>query len=562
MRPGKALPVVFAALASTVSCAAKSPASARCQTDDQCGGGLACSAGTCLPRGAPLLSWKIELAPGGSSAAAFTELANVSAPADAFDLTATPKVTVTGTISLDATAAPLTTAHVVLSVPSAIAGRPNLQFETDLAPTTATKLPTPTFTLSVPSGIVGRAGTLRLLPGAPDNATHATSTFSVTVAPMLALPVGPKALTVRGRLLSALGDPIGGLVARAFQDGNLVSNVVTTVSNDPSGSNNGTFALTVPAGGADAVNAKSLAVELEPATSDAPLPHFWAKPFALTTNVDLGDIHLPAYSQPNPFGFVFHGGTADDPPVSGAIVRAWTTLADDMTGTTDFLRDGLTDAKGQASLSLFPGSTAALLPYDIAVIPPADSIYAADCLAMFGLSTGGVLPAVVLAQRTVVTGALVGDDGTPVMGAVILATRTAPDHPTVCDQNAGTPQGTTTSNANGTFSLRLDPGTYTLDFDPPEGAPFPRLTETAVLVPRVDAGTTTTHDVKLPPGAVVEGTVRDTSGQPLPQAGLRFYAPACAAPETCVGAPPVLEAQAHANGNGHFRAIIPMPPSP
>jgi hypothetical protein len=354
---------------------------------------------------------------------------------------------------------------------------------------------------------------------------------------------------VQGRLLSAVGDPLANLVARVFQNGNLVSNVVQT-------DDRGAFTLMVPTGGADAVPPQALAVELEPATPDAPEPDFWATPFALTANLDLGDVHLPAYGQPNTFRFVFHGDATDGQPVAGAIVRARTLLAMDATGTTDFLRDGLTDETGQASLSLFPGSTAALRFYDIAVVPPADSGYATTCLQMFPLATGGLLTTIVLAPRPFLAGSVVGADGSPAAGVVVQATRTAGAQATACDAYASTPEMTATTAADGTFSLQVDVGAYTLDFDPPAGAPYPRLTEIGVVV----AASGASHAVVLPPGAVVEGTVRDATGQPLPLAGVRFFAPACVAPMVCVGAPPVLEAQARGDAAGHYRAVIPLLP--
>ena len=144
-------------------------------------------------------------------------------------------------------------------------------------------------------------------------------------------------------------------------------------------------------------------------------------------------------------------------------------------------------------------------------------------------------------------------------GVVIVATRTAPATPTACDAYASAPQVTGATIADGSFRLSLDAGTYTLDYDPPAGAAYPRLTETAVVV----AASGTPHDVQLPPGAVVEGTLRDASGQPLPQASVRFYGPACAASSTsCASAPPLLEAQAHADASGHYRAVIPLTNSP
>lgn len=524
-----------------LSCSKGPEASNRCQTDDACGDGRACTSGTCLPRAAAPATWAIALAPRQDSAAAYTELAGVSMPAAGFDLAASPKVTLTGTLGFDTNATPIATAHVVLTVPSSIAGLPDLQYETDLA--APLKPSTPAFTLPVPSGIVGRAGKLRVLPAAPDNATHAPSTFAVTVAPALALPVPTKALTVSGRLLSALGDPLVGLVARAFQGADLVSNVVSTT---PDG-----FSLLVPA---DA-SAPSLAVELEAAMSDAPQPHFWAKPFALTASYDLGDVQLPAYGQPNTFGFAFQGAAPSDPAVAGALVRARTVLSDDARGTTDFLRDGQTDMTGQASLSLLPGSTAALRLYDVAIVPPAGSVYAMKCLQSFGLAAGGLQPAVTLDRRPVLTGSVLGADGTPVSGVTVQATRLAPEQTTACDEYASTPLVTETTNDNGEFTLFLDAGTYTLDFDPPAGAPYPRLTQTAVSV----SASTGALTVQLPPGAVLEGTLRDSAGTPLPQAGVRFYLPACADPAACVGKPAQLEAQARADANGHYRIVIPTP---
>jgi len=212
----------------TIGCGAAHPTSALCRRDDQCGGG-ACVAGTCLPREAPPTSWNIEVVPKTDSASGFTELLGASGPSDAFDLAVTSTVTLTGTLSFDDNSAPLKTAHVVFKTPAMIAGRPDIQYETDLLPVTA-KLPAPTFTLSVPANLVGRTASLDLLPTPPDDLSHAPATFTVAVATALSLAVSSKTFAVQGRLLSALGDPVGGLVARAFQGSALVSNVVKTTT--------------------------------------------------------------------------------------------------------------------------------------------------------------------------------------------------------------------------------------------------------------------------------------------------------------------------------------------
>ena len=126
---------------------------------------------------------------------------------------------------------------------------------------------------------------------------------------------------------------------------------------------------------------------------------------------------------------------------------------------------------------------------------------------------------------------------------------------TACDEYVSTPQVTAPTLADGSFSLDLDAGTYTFDFDPPAGAPYPRLTQTGLSVPSAGGAAQT---IRLSAAAVVEGTVRDGAGAALPLAGVRFYGPACAAPTTCVGRPPVLEAETRADANGHYRAVIPF----
>jgi hypothetical protein len=534
---------------------------AGCAADAECGDGNACLAGACLPRAVPPAAWACEVEPTTDSTSADTELTRVSGPSDAFDLMATSSVTITGKLTFDASATPLTTAHLVLTTPSAIPGRVDLQYETDLiqsaTPTSAAPA-APAFTFSVPKTVIGHAATLLVLPTAPDDATHPPATFAVTLATSLVLPVSSKTFVVQGRLLSVVGDAQNGLVARALQAGALASNVVLTGSKAADGA----FTLMVPTDRVAAVGAAPITVELQPATTDAPDPSFWSKPIALLADTDLGDLHLPAFSQPDVFNFVVRGDTDDAPGVAGAIVRARTLLADDASGTTDFLRDGMTDGTGLAHLSLLPGSASALRTYDVSVVPPAGSDFATQCLAAFPLSAGGNLPAITLSRRALLTGTVQSSEGAPVAGVVVLATLAAPEptSPTSpCAQDAGPAAATTTTALDGTFTLRLDPGTYRFVYDPTAGAPFPRLTEPSVAVSATGART-----VQLSAGALVEGTLRDAAGQPLPLAGVRFYQIACTTSATCTGAArvaPNLLAQAHSDANGHYRAVIPMPTS-
>jgi hypothetical protein len=547
-------------LAALSACHGRSVTPPDCQHDEDCGAG-ACVSGTCLSRALPPSAWDIEVAPTTDSTAAFTELLGAAGPANAYDLQAAEKVTVTGALATDASTATLKAAHVVLKVPSLIPGRPALQYETDLLPPGADGAVT--FSMAVSSACLGRMGTLQILPTMPDDATHAPATFTMPVASSLSVAVPTKTLTVKGRVLTALGDPVGGLIARAFSSGALVSNVsATTGTND---ADRGAFSLMVRAS-ADGTAPSPFTVEVEPALSESPQPHFWTKPMMPTASVDLGDVHMPAYGQPTTFKFAFQGddaaadGGADGgSDLANAVVRARTVLLDDDWSTIDFVRSGVTDSAGSVSLDLLPGSTVAKRPYDIAVVPPAGSPWAAMCLEMFPVVTGGLQPTTTLRRRAVVSGLVEGSDGLPVGGVVVLATRMPVSPPTRCDGLAGAPQAVATTRADGTFSFPLDPGVYTVDLDPPAGAPYPRLTRTGVEVAAgADGATADAWRLRLPVGALLEGTVRGAAGKPVPLAGVRFYAPSCADPAACPTAVPTLEAQARADANGHFRAVIPV----
>jgi hypothetical protein len=61
---------------------------------------------------------------------------------------------------------------------------------------------------------------------------------------------------------------------------------------------------------------------------------------------------------------------------------------------------------------------------------------------------------------------------------------------------------------------------------------------------------------------VIEGTTRDSQGNPLPLAGVRIYEITCTSAETCAGprrVAPVLRAQARSDANGTFRAVVAAP---
>jgi hypothetical protein len=558
-----------AALTAALGCSRAKLQAPACSTDDHCGGGLACVGGECIPFAAAPQGWAVDISPLPEAPASFTELASMALAGSALNVTASAKASVAISFTLEAPSAALSRAHVVLTVPSAIPGRPDLTFETNL-PESAVAGVVPPVTLPVPADVIGRQGTLQILPTAPDNLTHAPSRYEVTVATALLVALPAKVITIRGRLLSAVGDPREGFTARAFfhAGGALVSNAAVT-------DKDGVFSLMVPAG--LATDAPLVSVDVTPPTDGPADPWLSVKAFPLTAGKDLGDLKLPPFSQANVFRFVAHGGAAEGPAVARAIVRAHAALAETTDGTftsaTEFQSDGLTDAAGRASLELLPGSTAELRNYDLTVIPPAGSPYGLRCIAKFPLSVGGTaeapanVPGIELPRRPVLAGTVTGSDGAPAVGVVILATRSAADAATSCPGDVGASPATTTTDDHGHYELPLDPGVYQIDYDPPARAPVPRLTETGIIVPGAEAAGDggvgqVSHTVQLPAGVVIEGTTRDSTGGVLPLAGVRLYQVACTSTETCSGpgrVAPILRAQARSDATGHFRAVVAAP---
>jgi hypothetical protein len=553
-----ALVALVALTWAAAGCGRSHALSRECERDDQCGAGHVCATGTCLALAAPPPEWAVEVEPlSDSEQAGLLELQSLPSP---LKLDTVGRLPLAATVSPEMGAPPLTSAHVVLSVPAAIPGRPDLRFETELvAPSGAGGAAS--FRLSLPAGTMGRAATLRLIPTGDDDAGHAPVTLAVTVAPTLALTLPSKSFTVQGRLFLAVGDAKVGQVARAFQGSELVSTVDATTDD-------GTFVLSIPASRAGSAAPLAVVVELAPPTG-ALEPRLISKPFSVTANVDLGDLHLPAFiTQSNVFRFSIRAAGETKLPVAGTVVYARTRLSDDASGVATFQRQGTTSDTGQVDLALLPGSTTALRSYDVAIVPPTDSPYATRCLTKFPLGAGGITkaPAIVstpdLPRRTLVGRTVHASDGvTPAEGVMVVVTRTAADPTLPCAADVLTRTPTATTDARGTISLYLDPGTYRFDYVPPAGSPWPRISEEVVL--KATTTTTSTSDTKTLPDAVAaDGTARDATGQPLSGAAVRlFEVPKCVMAD-CAGEvrqPPTLRAEARTDAAGHFRAVFAAP---
>src|SRR6185369_12101765 len=122
------------------------------------------------------------------------------------------------------------------------------------------------------------------------------------------------------------------------------------------------------------------------------------------------------------------------------------------------------------------------------VFPPASSPFGVRCQPNFQITVPGygdhpIAATLSLPARIELWGTILSADGNPVGGVSIAATRTAADPSEVCaTTSTGLPAGGI-SDQDGNYRLLLDPGTYRIDYDPPPGAPVPRLTDPEVVVP-------------------------------------------------------------------------------
>ena len=203
------------------------------------------------------------------------------------------------------------------------------------------------------------------------------------------------------------------------------------------------------------------------------------------------------------------------------------------------------------------------------MIPPSGSPLGVACSNGLSITIAGLSPtagdppqvaSLVLPSKVSLTGTILNADGLPVSGVTISATRTAADPNTNCASSIVSAPTGDSSKEDGSYQLLVDPGVYRIDYDPPAGAPVPRLTETGVTVA---AGDQLARTVQLARGALVMGAVQRAEGTPLSFVGVRFFDVVCSGRDACYGknrVEPILRAETHTDSDGNFRAVVPIVP--
>jgi hypothetical protein len=512
--------------------------------------GTPCTKLSCLPPVTTHFNCAVQIDPPSSSTAATTQLPSVDlyGVSSGITLTTYADTPVNVTFTAANGSAP-STANAVLTVPSLIGGLPALTFQAPAtpSPSMATVL---TATVSVASNVVGTDASLALIPLPPADQQSPPYTSSVIVATSLNMPIAENDVPMGGSLeLANQVPPTTTFVARAFQAGVLASNAPLTPTTGPSA---GKFQLLLP--GNVVAAGRPLTVQVTPTGPTD--PWFVSTPVAPPFPLMLPTIVLSAYTAPTPFTVVVQGPGGAGDPVAGATVKASailppTTQGSTLSGSTQFSNSGLTDANGNVALSLLPGTAGNPQSYALTVIPPAGSPYATSCNSSASVPPTGSMPPVTLMPRPILAGMVLDAAGHGVSGVAVAATPIANSSDT-CSRASGS----TSTAADGSFSLPLDPGMYQLDYDPPVGAGVPRLTESPVTV------STTPHVAQLRAGALVSGQVLSPppDSTTLALATVRLYEPQCSSYYCGPNVPPpVLLGQAVTDANGHFQIVIPQP---
>ncbi len=192
-------------------------------------------------------------------------------------------------------------------------------------------------------------------------------------------------------------------------------------------------------------------------------------------------------------------------------------------GTGVILVEGVTDADGWAVVELIPGEHALNRVYEVTVVTPVDSPFASIRKDILVGSTGGIGEPIELENRIDVVGQITGpQEGEPLRTVLVSATVSSnaqelnpeimvdPDY-----------MQTAQSDADGWFSLRLDPGYYDFSLMYPSAYWFPYSTYTDQVVFPSKTDNNFTFTPAKP--AMVRIVVQDAQGNPLPDMEIRAY---------------------------------------
>lgn len=334
---------------------------------------------------------------------------------------------------------------------------------------------------------------------------------------------------VTGKILSPLGEGIGNLSVQVFDaSGQVVSS--TGISDATLGLSAGSYRVVVdPTLNSAPTMPLTVVVRPGPNKVEMPILEATLQPPRAGSESRV-DFAVPSHRAPLTFGLPIQGGGAgaSSVPVAGARVRAIVSLADTLTTKLGirayYTAQADSNSEGIATLPLVPAPpVGSNLTYQLMISSPSHLPFASLPAAQLQVGpTNGRLGAIVLPLRAEVRGRLISSDGHPVAGVAVAATRitggevyASPYGSTIT--TADLPQATT--DVDGQFALRVDPGDYDFEFLPMPGTGA----RSSLDNQRVKSDDVDLREIQLP--EITQGSVLVLSplGMPVEGAKVRIF---------------------------------------
>lgn len=461
-------------------------------------------------------------------------------------------------------------ARVQATLPSAIPGQNDYRFDTQTAEQVAG-----TYSLRVPTPAKPMEQLYRLWVGFDDAmqaATYPPMWIEHPVSSDVELPIqlrpSSQLAVVSGRIVNPLGEGVGGMTVQIFDENNQIISS-SAVSLSAAGTTSGTYRTVVDPSLASKPTS-NLRVVVRPGATQPGLPSLEVliPPPAVGTERTQNFV-LPSYRTPVPFMLPVRGlgpsGATQEVPSARVVAQVHLEDATTLPGVrVIYTAQADTDAQGIAKLQLVPApSGGSNLTYRVSIVSPSRLPYASGSRELQVGPTEGLLAALTLPTRARLIGRLLSATGEAVSGGQVVAQPIAqPQAPTsplevVPDQTL--PQ--TTTDSDGRFVLRLDPGDYDLDMIPVLGTgPRTSLDNQRIRDVDVDLG-----EVRLPRLALAKVLVVGPTLQPAPQVKVRVlelpdtsprYGLACTSDLPCSKVAKV-RAEAFTDSRGRVQFLLP-----
>ena len=321
---------------------------------------------------------------------------------------------------------------------------------------------------------------------------------------------------------------------RAYQTGGL--HLSTLGATDPDAKDRtkkSHFSFRVPAGGTMPTGGLTYTLRVESVSGGIPVPTVTCDKLFLgiysgaTPEQVLGDLRLPAFRLPKYYTIKVNGkdGTAAGMPVAGATVKfsmSFSSVPSSL-GYTDctatYERTGITKSDGTVQLPLIPGTDSKNQKYSVTITSPNSSPYAGAVMGDVEVGpSAGVLASLELAPRFKLTGRVITSAKKAVAGALVEARGIAPQGGAAA-VGSPTASTSTTTDAEGAFSLAVEAGRYNFQVQPPQGKGLPAFSIPSKSISGDLGGVL----FQVPAAQVLAGEVEDPTGRVLTSAKVSVY---------------------------------------